>query len=973
MRSKKIIVLTTLIVGVILGLTFAAFRIFDINEYAAVFQDMSSNLDDNDIAIFNFKLSSDDLKFLNKTEDTDNWRSIDMLQGSKEFKIDIRRGKNEDEEYQIRIDDVVYRIYKINNKTMGKYLFSKSAESARVDGTSPQLVQLHFNEVDMGNFIIEEKIYEQVRDDKNNYFITLSSDTHLMRKLYYDLENGFEEAIDFFNNESLARYMALFDIFSEDKGYGFDKLFFMYKSDTDKLAPYVTMDSAPNISDIQYDDIAQNAEVLLNMLMESNSFHKLINTKALEYLDNQYIVENIKDIYIEFSDLVAEEHLYNIEDIEIYFRNQAEKLRIDIGNYMPKIHDDKVMEIKYGIDSKWHYLNISHKGGFYTDPFQLIFETDESFQVYYTLDGSEPSKDDFLYTGPIEIKNRTEEQDILSMIKETSTSWLKPKTNSFKGTVVRCIVYKDGKPVSDIVTNTYFVDNDIFKRYSFPVISLTTDSENFFDKNKGIYVLGRIREDWLRRNPGQEPSTGTSANYTRRGKAWERPVHMEWFEPDGSLGFSQNLGIRINGGWSRSYPLKPLKLYARGEYDEENSINYEIFPGLKQPVENGEPIEEFKCLLLRNSGHDFILTMFEDAMTQSLMENTNLDTQAYRPGIIFLNGEYWGIHNVRERQDEHYLESHYGVPEENIVLLENFYQILHGNEEDKQHYLDMIKFLQTHDIREKETYEYIKTQMDVNNYIDFNIIEIFIVNLDWPGNNTKYWRYKGESDLENANYGHDGKWRWLLFDTEGGFRYYDFDMLTYATMEGMSTGLNTDRATFLFRTLLKNEEFKKEFIARFADLLNNNLKEERINNKIDEMKEKLEPEIIEHINRWHYPGWSVNGWNSNIGILRTFAKERPKYVRKEIVNFFNLDGTAKGIIEVSDNNAGYFKVNDMEIKTDNGIYEGVYFQGIPITITAIPNEGYAFNGWDGIEGNENSITFIPNQDFKLKIDFIKKD
>ena len=147
-------------------------------------------------------------------------------------------------------------------------------------------------------------------------------------------------------------------------------------------------------------------------------------------------------------------------------------------------------------------------------------------------------------------------------------------------------------------------------------------------------------------------------NFTQRGREWEREAYIEYFD-GGEAKFSQNLGIRIHGGATRTYPQKSIRLYARGEYGQE-FIEYPIF-GNKKIMEEGNVADKFKTLLLRNGGNDGQSTIFRDALMQSLVEHTSLDIQAYKPVIVFLNGEYWGIHNIRERFDRHYFEQYYGV------------------------------------------------------------------------------------------------------------------------------------------------------------------------------------------------------------------------------------------------------------------------------------------------------------------------
>ncbi|MCA9947681.1 MAG: CotH kinase family protein, partial [Anaerolineales bacterium] len=218
---------------------------------------------------------------------------------------------------------------------------------------------------------------------------------------------------------------------------------------------------------------------------------------------------------------------------------------------------------------------------------------------------------------------RVGDPNVLSTIRTTlpNVFWQEPANEIFKGTVVRAMVDKSGALASSAATQTYFVDPAANGRYSLPVISIATDADNLFDPEIGIYVPGNY------------------TNYAQSGIEWERPIHIEFYEADGTLGFAQNAGVRIHGSKSTIYHFKSLRIYARSEYGQDR-IEYDLFPGWKN--------DEFERLILRNSGQDIYATMFRDAMAQSLVSHLSFDTQPYRPAIVFLNGEYWGVHNVRE-------------------------------------------------------------------------------------------------------------------------------------------------------------------------------------------------------------------------------------------------------------------------------------------------------------------------------------
>src|SRR5690606_36208929 len=196
------------------------------------------------------------------------------------------------------------------------------------------------------------------------------------------------------------------------------------------------------------------------------------------------------------------------------------------------------------------------------------------------------------------------------------------------------------------------------------------------------------------------------ANWHLRGREWEHPTHLELFEPgEGVAGLKQEIGIRIHGGWSREGMAKSLRLYARNAYGDSR-FNYPIFS------DSGD--EGFNRLLLRNSGNDRMNTLFRDAMMQALGKGMRMDTQDYRPAVVFLNGEYWGILNLRERYDQHYLARTYGVNPDNVDYLANHNEVDQG---DATHYQQTIQYIQNNNLANDDNFRELQTRIDTDNYM----------------------------------------------------------------------------------------------------------------------------------------------------------------------------------------------------------------------------------------------------------------
>ncbi len=682
-----------------------------------------------------------------------------------------------------------------------------------------------------------------------------------------------------------------------------------------------------------------------------------------------------------------------------------------------------------GFDNILQPPAFSHEGGFYTSAFDLVLTSDsnagnrsgnssdnstfdganrnsihtsvhtsgnylspgsDGVLIRYTLDGSEPDKNSPLYTGPIHIRDRTLEPNSISTIPTSPEDiplilgykWVEPADNLFKGTVVRARAFQEGSRPSSTVTHTFFVDNRGPDRYHLPVVSIATDSVHLFDYKTGIYVPGKYYDLGGDEDDEKKDEPHLFGNYVQRGIEWERPASFELFEDTGERALAQNIGIRIHGGRSRSIPLKSLRLYARSQYGE-NRFYYPVFPDL--------PYREYNRLILRNSGQDFFgrSTMFRDGFMQTLVSDLNLDTQAYRPAVVFINGEYWGIKNFRERYDEDYLARTWGVDPEYVDMLSRNMEIKAG---DSLHYAAMINYIENNDPASDAVYAHIQTMMDVDNYLDYLIAQMFVRNVDWPGNNIDYWRVQTDWNPE-APPGHDGRWRWKVVDMDAGFglmnpwRVASFDMLRHMTNDKHDGFSNDPWSTYLIRSLLQNEEFRTEFINRTADYLNTLFLPGHVIPLIDRFEDHLEPVIEEHIDRWGQIQ-SKNHWHQNVERLRDFAQNRPGYVYKHVRDFFDLPGTYRLSVDVSGLQMGRVQVNNVMIdeqtpgtadRESPWPWNGTYFMEIPLKIVARPYHGHRFSHWEQYEplspdevefySSTASITLVSDSDIALRAVF----
>jgi len=662
--------------------------------------------------------------------------------------------------------------------------------------------------------------------------------------------------------------------------------------------------------------------------------------------------------------------------------------------------NDEIIYVKNFIYKRLFYLDsyfnvatpqFSKPAGFYEEEFELQLTADDpDTMIFYTLDGSEPSpyntegsvyyyKNKYSssnndssneliarnyitlpYTDPIslDIDSVDNNGSIVEINTTTASDSKKPLGDVTKAIVVRAIAYKEGFLPSQIVTNTYFIGQELTNRYNIPVISLVTNEYNLFDYETGIYVAGSIYDNWIESDPDRDLSWGEiPTNYNQRGSEWEREVSIEFFSPDNKLLLKQSAGVRIHGGSPRAYTQKSLRLYARKEYGE-GLFNVQLF--------ESKSLNRFKNFILRNSGNDNNSTMFRDALIQSLLKDLRVDRQAYQPAILYINGVYWGIYNIRERIDGYYLHYNYDVDLEQIDLLTGDADVKEG---DNSHYKDMIEYIEANDMSIDSNYEYLGTLMDIDNFLNYNIAQIYSGNTDWPDNNIYYWRLKTEEYEPDAPYGHDGRWRWIIYDTDFGFGGdYSQNTLEHATQDHWST--------FLLNSLFENEHFRNMFINRSADYLNTIFDPDIVLDQINDMHDNLAPLIQEHIDRWGRPK-SVEEWENNIDVMRDFAENRPYYLREHIIEYFGLSGTARVYIN-TDLTKGKVVINSIDIsqhmkESDNiGNWTGIYFKDVPIEITAVPNPGYVFDGWEELNTKEDTLTIKLIDDISLSATFTKK-
>ena len=629
----------------------------------------------------------------------------------------------------------------------------------------------------------------------------------------------------------------------------------------------------------------------------------------------------------------------------------------------------------------------SQQSGFYTAGFNLTISTPVAgATIYYTLDGSEPSQanlggttyqyknvyaenpgdtsgplltqsyQSMVYSAPINIVDRSPLPNKIANISTTydNDPTYIPDAPIFKGTVVRAIVVKPGSLSSPIATKTYFISPAGSAEFALPVISISINEDRFFDYEDGIQVAGIDFDTWRAANPTASPLWEEVGNFYRRGSANEKVGNFTYFV-NGAEVLNQNVGIRSRGGNSCSFPQKAMNIYARAELGAAK-LDYKFFSDLED--------DSFARIMLRNGGGDFYGTMFRDELNQTIVSGLN-ETESYQPAVVFLNGEYWGILNIREKYDNNYFDRVIGNDDIDFLEDEGIWAA-NIEEGDNLDFIDMNNYINNNSLVPGANYAYIQTRMDVNSFMDYQISNIFLDNADWPGTNQHFWRTRNPFN-PGAPYGNDGRWRWAFHDLDDtlgvGSGAIEYNSLAAATATNGPEWPNPAWSTLYLRKFLENPAFKQNFINRFADLMNTYFLSGRTTGILTGYQTALAPEMQGHIDRWEtlQPGdydWLIE-WETD------FLNQRPAFQREHIRTKFGIASNINATLNVSDAAHGFIHLNTIDIKDGTpGItgnpypWTGIYFSNIPVTLTAVANPGFEFSHWEGASTSTSATITI---------------
>jgi hypothetical protein len=488
--------------------------------------------------------------------------------------------------------------------------------------------------------------------------------------------------------------------------------------------------------------------------------------------------------------------------------------------------------------------------------------------------------------------------------KTTDALYTGPITVSSSKTI-RARVFASGMLPGPIVANTYLINVNTH----LPVFSITTDSLNLWDYNTGIYVMG--------------PNASNTSPYFGANfwQDWSKDATIEYFDKGQNSIAKFDAEISIYGNYSRAKPQKSFEIKLSDRYGTSD-INYQFYPD--KPY-----IDKASDLILRNAGTDWNVVHFRDALMERVMRNTNVGYLATQPVIMFLNGAYWGVYHINENHDSHWVKDNFGLGSKDISFLKESGSTIEVKDGSDATFWDMYNYATSQSPTSASYYDHMNSVLDLKNYADYFAAETFYNNGDWIGdwtNNIKLWRSNEVG----------GKWKYFLYDTDFGL-----GLNGSVNDNRLSSAINPASFSYIsemFDKITDNPNFKRYFINRYADLINTIYLPSNMSDEIDHFKDSMSYDMTAHFAKW---GSNSATWQSKINSMITFVNARPNIVRDQIKTVFGL--TAKVTLTLNVSPAGAGRIEISTITPETYPWSGVYFNGNPVTITAIPNPGYSFD------------------------------
>lgn len=517
-------------------------------------------------------------------------------------------------------------------------------------------------------------------------------------------------------------------------------------------------------------------------------------------------------------------------------------------------------------------IRISVEDSFCAGDLRLSMDTKSGDPVYYTTDGSLPTLESARYTDELVFEAAEEVQSCVVRARsydETAGTW--------------------GK----LFTRTYFYADtvDAFAdRFSTYIVCITSDPYNLYDYEYGILTEGKVRDEYMASEAYDPDLLTQPANFTQKGRDWERKAHIEILLPDGRRVIDQDAGIRVFGHASRQSYRKSLKLYARDEYGT-GSFDYPLFAD--NVKRDGEVQQSYERLVVRSNGTDRSVTLFREELFQTLIGRIDgVDHKSVTPAAVYLNGEYYNFEWIQEVYDDRYMEETYGTSGA------GYYEVVDAKREDEQEEepdrqklraredYDRLKAYADRDLTDDTVFEEFSRLIDVENMLRYFAIETYIANWDWPQNNIKLYRYYSPGDAYEDGR-RDGRWRYLYYDMEAGFNLYNTPEEEWRSIEEAMDGNE------LFAAVMRRTDMQQKFAACIEDCIREYFTEENVRGAVEKLKALRDRELSENIRYKKQQdesySLSMESVEENIQVIYDFVKRRPQIMRAELKTLFGIE------------------------------------------------------------------------------------
>ena len=600
-------------------------------------------------------------------------------------------------------------------------------------------------------------------------------------------------------------------------------------------------------------------------------------------------------------------------------------------------------------------IAFSYSKYYYAQNIDLEILSDKAGSIYYTTDGTDPSKDKTLYSGAIELE----------------------ADSNVKATAIKAKAFFDDGTESDTIVHTYFVGLNALERFDTLVFSVTTDPYNLYDNEYGIFVEGKLRADFIAKNPNVKPDPDDPANFNMRGPSSEREVYLEIIDPKGSLVVGQEAGIRTYGGWSRAREQKSIKIFARKEYDEKNNkLDYLFFPDKTSADGKGNVLDSFKQLVLRNCGNDNGFGFIRDELFQTLAGKAGYsDYEAVRPAALFVDGDYRGFFWLHDVYGDEYFSDNYGDYKGKFEILEGEEKLKYvdedgGNQQIADEFNGLYNTYSKADLTDNAVYDKLSEQVDIKNYLEYYALETYIDNEDWPHNNYRTYRYYPVEGEAYSAAPFDGKWRFLLHDLDFSFGIYG--QSPYENTIDNFIGAKGEAACPLFNQLMKRADCREIFIKKTLDLLNGSFAPANLSSVLDTMNAERLNELGYTYDKSLLEDWvHPSDLASRIEDIKSYDNARATSILNGYQKFFKLGD----IYQLTVKSVDSCKVSINSYVTDKD-FKGSYYSDIATEISAVLPKGKKIDYWivngEKVKGDNLTVASSMIKDAQVEVSFVIK-